>query len=54
MSICRACACIASPFGPRVLPNQPEIGSYHYGIDKGGTAIEPIAISDRTGMSAEI
>jgi murein DD-endopeptidase MepM/ murein hydrolase activator NlpD len=26
-------ACISSPFGPRVLPNQPEAGSYHYGID---------------------
>ena len=26
-------ACISSPFGPRVLPNQPKAGSYHYGID---------------------
>ncbi len=26
-------ACISSPFGPRVLPNQPEAGTYHYGID---------------------
>ena len=26
-------ACISSPFGPRVLPNQPGAGSYHYGID---------------------
>jgi murein DD-endopeptidase MepM/ murein hydrolase activator NlpD len=26
-------ACISSPFGPRVLPNQPLAGSYHYGID---------------------
>jgi murein DD-endopeptidase MepM/ murein hydrolase activator NlpD len=26
-------ACISSPFGPRVLPNLPEAGSYHYGID---------------------
>jgi murein DD-endopeptidase MepM/ murein hydrolase activator NlpD len=26
-------ACVSSPFGPRVLPNQPEAGSYHYGID---------------------
>jgi hypothetical protein len=26
-------ACISSPFGPRVLPSQPQAGSYHYGID---------------------
>jgi murein DD-endopeptidase MepM/ murein hydrolase activator NlpD len=26
-------ACISSPFGPRVLPNQPLAGTYHYGID---------------------
>jgi murein DD-endopeptidase MepM/ murein hydrolase activator NlpD len=26
-------ACISSPFGPRVLPNAPQAGSYHYGID---------------------
>ena len=26
-------ACISSPFGPRVLPNVPEAGSYHYGVD---------------------
>jgi murein DD-endopeptidase MepM/ murein hydrolase activator NlpD len=26
-------ACISSPFGPRVLPNLPQAGSYHYGID---------------------
>jgi murein DD-endopeptidase MepM/ murein hydrolase activator NlpD len=26
-------ACISSPFGPRVLPDQPQAGSYHYGID---------------------
>jgi murein DD-endopeptidase MepM/ murein hydrolase activator NlpD len=26
-------ACISSAFGPRVLPNQPEAGTYHYGID---------------------
>ena len=25
--------CISSPFGPRVLPNVPEAGSYHYGVD---------------------
>lgn len=26
-------ACISSPFGPRVLVNQPEAGTYHYGVD---------------------
>ena len=26
-------ACISSSFGPRVLPNEPGAGSYHYGID---------------------
>jgi murein DD-endopeptidase MepM/ murein hydrolase activator NlpD len=26
-------ACISSPFGPRVLANQPLAGSYHYGVD---------------------
>jgi murein DD-endopeptidase MepM/ murein hydrolase activator NlpD len=26
-------ACISSPFGPRLLPNQPQAGSYHYGVD---------------------
>jgi murein DD-endopeptidase MepM/ murein hydrolase activator NlpD len=26
-------ACISSSFGPRVLPNEPQAGSYHYGID---------------------
>jgi murein DD-endopeptidase MepM/ murein hydrolase activator NlpD len=25
--------CISSPFGPRVLPNRPQAGTYHYGID---------------------
>ncbi len=25
--------CISSPFGPRMLPNVPEAGSYHYGVD---------------------
>jgi hypothetical protein len=25
--------CISSPFGPRVLPNRPLAGSYHYGVD---------------------
>jgi murein DD-endopeptidase MepM/ murein hydrolase activator NlpD len=26
-------ACISSSFGPRVLPNEPEAGSFHYGVD---------------------
>jgi murein DD-endopeptidase MepM/ murein hydrolase activator NlpD len=26
-------ACISSPFGPRILPNRPLAGAYHYGID---------------------
>jgi murein DD-endopeptidase MepM/ murein hydrolase activator NlpD len=25
--------CISSPFGPRILPNRPQAGTYHYGID---------------------
>jgi murein DD-endopeptidase MepM/ murein hydrolase activator NlpD len=26
-------SCISSPFGPRLLPNEPQAGTYHYGID---------------------
>jgi murein DD-endopeptidase MepM/ murein hydrolase activator NlpD len=26
-------ACISSPFGPRILPNRPLAGIYHYGVD---------------------
>jgi murein DD-endopeptidase MepM/ murein hydrolase activator NlpD len=26
-------SCISSPFGPRVLPNLPLAGTYHYGVD---------------------
>jgi len=26
-------ACISSEFGPRVLPEHPQAGTYHYGID---------------------
>lgn len=26
-------ACISSPFGPRILPNRPLGGTYHYGVD---------------------
>src|SRR4051794_30509643 len=25
--------CISSPFGPRILPNRPQAGTYHYGVD---------------------
>jgi murein DD-endopeptidase MepM/ murein hydrolase activator NlpD len=26
-------ACISSPFGPRVLANHPQAGTYHHGVD---------------------
>jgi murein DD-endopeptidase MepM/ murein hydrolase activator NlpD len=26
-------ACVSSPFGPRILPNRPLAGTFHYGID---------------------
>jgi murein DD-endopeptidase MepM/ murein hydrolase activator NlpD len=26
-------ACISSPFGPRVLPNHPQAGTFHQGVD---------------------
>jgi murein DD-endopeptidase MepM/ murein hydrolase activator NlpD len=35
-------ACISSPFGPRVLPNHPLAGTYHYGIDMPAPAGAPI------------
>jgi murein DD-endopeptidase MepM/ murein hydrolase activator NlpD len=35
-------ACISSPFGPRVLPNRPLAGSYHYGIDMPAPLGEPV------------
>jgi murein DD-endopeptidase MepM/ murein hydrolase activator NlpD len=35
-------ACISSPFGPRVLPNHPLAGTYHYGVDMPAPAGEPI------------
>ena len=34
--------CISSPFGPRVLPNHPLAGTYHYGIDMPAPAGAPI------------
>jgi murein DD-endopeptidase MepM/ murein hydrolase activator NlpD len=35
-------ACISSPFGPRVLPNRPLAGRYHYGIDVPAPAGEAV------------
>jgi len=35
-------ACISSPFGPRILPNHPLAGTYHYGIDMPAPAGAPI------------
>ena len=35
-------ACISSPFGPRVLPNWPLAGRYHYGIDMPAPAGEAV------------
>ena len=26
-------SCISSPFGPRILPNHPQAGTYHNGVD---------------------
>ena len=26
-------ACVSSPFGPRIMPNRPLAGTFHYGID---------------------
>ena len=37
-----ASACISSPFGPRVLPNHPLAGTYHYGVDMPAPAGAPI------------
>ena len=35
-------ACISSPFGPRVLPNHPFAGTYHYGVDLPAPAGAPV------------
>src|ERR1700693_5579403 len=35
-------ACISSPFGPRVLPNRPRAGTYHYGVDLPAPAGAPV------------
>lgn len=34
--------CISSPFGPRVLPNLPFAGTYHYGVDLPAPAGAPV------------
>jgi murein DD-endopeptidase MepM/ murein hydrolase activator NlpD len=34
--------CISSPFGPRVLPNRPMAGTYHYGVDLPAPAGAPV------------
>jgi murein DD-endopeptidase MepM/ murein hydrolase activator NlpD len=35
-------SCISSPFGPRVLPNRPLAGTYHYGVDMPAAAGEAV------------
>jgi murein DD-endopeptidase MepM/ murein hydrolase activator NlpD len=35
-------ACISSPFGPRILPNEPQAGSFHYGVDLPAPAGAPV------------
>ena len=35
-------SCVSSPFGPRILPNHPEAGTYHYGIDMPAPYGEPV------------
>lgn len=35
-------ACISSAFGPRVLPDIPQAGTYHYGIDLPAAAGAPV------------
>ena len=35
-------ACISSPFGPRVLPNHPQAGTFHYGIDLPAPEVAPV------------
>ena len=37
-----ASSCISSPFGPRVLPNRPLAGTYHYGVDMPAAAGEAV------------
>jgi murein DD-endopeptidase MepM/ murein hydrolase activator NlpD len=35
-------ACISSAFGPRILPNRPLAGTYHYGVDMPAPAGEAV------------
>jgi murein DD-endopeptidase MepM/ murein hydrolase activator NlpD len=35
-------ACISSPFGPRVLPDHPFAGTYHFGVDIPAPAGAPV------------
>lgn len=35
-------ACVSSPFGPRVLPNHPQAGTFHNGIDLPAPAGAPV------------
>jgi murein DD-endopeptidase MepM/ murein hydrolase activator NlpD len=37
-------ACVSSPFGPRVLPDRPLAGTYHYGIDLPAPAGAPVHV----------
>ena len=39
-------SCISSPFGPRILPNHPQAGAYHNGVDlpaPEGTPVRAVA-----------
>ncbi len=39
-------SCISSPFGPRILPNHPQAGTYHNGVDlpaAEGTPVRAVA-----------
>ena len=39
-------SCISSPFGPRILPNHPQAGTYHNGVDlpaPEGTLVRAVA-----------
>lgn len=39
-------SCISSPFGPRILPNHPQAGTYHNGVDlpaPEGTPVHAVA-----------
>jgi hypothetical protein len=40
-------ACISSPFGPRVLPNLPQAGSYHFGVDLPASEGAPVLAAAR-------